>query len=157
MEAEEYNRELVEKFPTILRNALDDEKKKRKFIDNVSVNFSDVEVYRAIHKADCVEDNDFECDVIESTKYKRKLKEPYSIECYAISVNEDIEQLKLAVKFPNHNRPLQEIAKGIMRCEYGPADNILRKTHHNWYLFEKEINNMKERFLLVKGDDFDGE
>ena len=41
--------------------------------------------------------------------------------------------------------------KGTMRCEYGPADNILEKTHHNWYLFEKEINNMKGRFVLVNG------
>ena len=51
---------------------------------------------------------------------------------------------KLAVKFPNHNRPLEGTAKETMRCEYGLEDNILEKTHHNWYLFEKEINNMKE-------------
>ena len=151
MKEEEFNEELIKKFPTILREALQDEKSKKRFINTVSVSFPEVTVFRAIHKSDCIDNEDFECDVIESRKYNRKLRKPYNIACYSISVNEDIEQLKLAVKFPNHNRPLEGIAKGTMRCEYGPADNILEKTHHNWYLFEKEINNMKGRFVLVKG------
>lgn len=156
MKDEEFNDELIQKFPTILHDALKDEKNKKQFINTVSVRFSEITVFRALHKSDCIKDEDFECDVIESQKYNRKLRIPYSIGCYSIYVNEDIEQLKLSVKFPNHNRPLEGIAKGTMRCEYGPADNILKKTHHNWYLFEKEINNMKERFVLVKGEDCNG-
>lgn len=86
-------------------------------------------------------------------KYHRNLRQPYQITNYAISVNEDIEQLKMSVKFPNHNRPLLGIAKGIMRYEYGPAEFKRKQTHHNWYLYEDEIIQMKGRFELIKGED----
>lgn len=140
------------KFPTIFQDALKDKKMEKCFLKDTYKKFEEIEVYRAIHGEDKVRDDDFYCDLLECQSYNRTLRQPCSIEHYAISVNEDIEQLKLSVKFPNHRRPLLGIAKGTMRYGCGPADFKGKKTHHNWYLYEDEIIHMKEKFEMIEGE-----
>lgn len=70
------------------------------------------------------------------------------MEIYAVSVNEDKQQLITAMHLPNKERQILGIAKGEMRKEYGPADFPDGRTHHNWYIFEDKIEEVMTLFSV---------
>ena len=70
-----------------------------------------------------------------------------------VSVNEDPMQLIKALHIPNPGRPTLGIVRGIMKCQYGPADFQEGKTHHNWYLFEDKIDSASNEFKIIEVDE----
>ena len=70
-----------------------------------------------------------------------------------VSVNEDPMQLIKALHIPNPGRPTLGIARGTMKCQYGPADFPERKTHNNWYLFKDKIDSASSEFEIVEVDE----
>lgn len=118
------------------------------FCESIKTEYEEVKVFRAVHRADCLDDDDFICNVEEAELYKWKIR-GVRLQHYAISVNEDIEQLIKAVRFPNARHPWLGIAEGFMKKEYGPADFIEDNTHHNWYLFQEAIPKQKWEFKLI--------
>ena len=148
--------EYLSLFPTRLHNILKIERNRRKFINNVCDEFDDVVVYRGLHRADLIHEDDFIGNLDEAELYGRSNRKE-TIEMCAVSVNEDKQQIITALSIPNQNRPALGIAKGLMKAEYGPADfkevEGVKKTHHNWYLFEDKIKDVVMEFTLVNIDE----
>lgn len=146
---EEISEEYLSKFPTIIRDALNSNLKYRqRFARNVKTEYKSLKVYRAIHRANEIDDDDFLCNIEEAKVYNITYKRE-SLELYAISVNEDPAQIVKALSIPNARRPALGVAEGWMRMEYGPADFREDATHHNWYLFQDVVNDLKNEFKVV--------
>lgn len=140
--------EYLTRFPTKLRQLLSIDKEYKRFLSKVSFEYADINVYRGIHRADCVMNDDFVGNLDEAELYKRKVRKK-TLEMCAVSVNEDKQQLITALHIPNKDRPMMGIARGVMKMQYGPADFEQGKTHHNWYLYEDQINNVVGEFEIV--------
>ncbi|MCM1218369.1 MAG: hypothetical protein NC548_28110 [Lachnospiraceae bacterium] len=138
----------LSRFPSKLRQILSDDSKHKRFLDKVCFEYADIDVYRGIHRADCVKDDDFLGNLEEAELYGRRVRKE-TLEMCAVSVNEDKQQLITALHIPNKERPTLGIAKGVMRMQYGPADFVQGKTHHNWYLYVDQISNAAREFKLV--------
>lgn len=137
----------LSRFPTKLCQILSDSRNQKRFMSKVRFDYADTYVYRGIHRADCVHEDDFLGNLDEAELYHRRVRKE-TLEMCAVSVNEDKQQLITALHIPNGNRPMLGIAKGVMSKRDGPADFIPGKTHHNWYLFEDQISNVARRFVL---------
>ena len=149
MTEEDLTEEYLSKFPTILHNVLNDNPRYRKrFVKKVKLEFEDVRVFRAIHRADKITEDDFLCNIEEAKIYKHQVYRRESLEVYAISVNEDPYAIIKSLSMPNVERPALAIAEGMMQNEYGPSDYSKDKDHHNWYLYEDAIPIVKEKFRL---------
>lgn len=163
MTEEELTGEYLAKFPTILRKTLEENPKhRRRFLNRVQTEYEDLTVFRAIHRADSIEDDDFLCNMEEAQIYDREYKRK-SLELYGISVNEDPMQIVKSLSIPNVRHPALAVAKGKMKKDYGPADFVEGATHHNWYLFAEKIPLLKNEFQMIglnevvkKGDESDG-
>lgn len=152
MTEDEFTKDYLSKFPTILRNAFETNSKyKKRFLNRVETEYEDLTVYRALHRSDAIMDDDFICNIEEAKKYNRTYRRE-SLELYAISVNEDPSQIIKALSIPNVSRPALGIAKGKMKSDYGPADFVGNATHHNWYLYEQKIPLLKDEFEIVDID-----
>ena len=139
--------EYLARFPGTLREALSKDKFKRKFVRYAEENYEPVvPVYRALHRENEINKDDFLNNVEEYRLYKRSPHKRQSLEIYAVSVNEDKQQLIPAMHLPNKARQILGIAKGEMRKEYGPADFLDRRPHHNWYIFEDKIEEVMTLF-----------
>lgn len=121
--------------------------------------YKELPVYRALCYENSIIDEDF-FSYNELALLNQEEGNLGSLEWYSVSVNEDKEQLINVLDIPNEERKILGIAKGIMKCEYGPADFVGKKTHHNWYLYDGVIPTLKKQFkieaIMVKeGDDYD--
>lgn len=128
--------EYLKRFPVSLRACLEDEEKKTSFAEEIITDYSDLEVYRAVTNADKVTSTDFLGNVekrqLDGQPCSKRWIRDYHY--HSVSVNESIKELIKVTKFPNEH--IQGIAKGMMKCKYGPADFEPERTHHNWYLFD---------------------
>lgn len=140
--------EYLSRFPTKLRQMLSCNEKQEKFVSKVQFEYADTDVYRGIHRADCVNRDDFLGNLDEAELYQRKVRKE-TLEMCAVSVNEDRQQLLTALHIPNKGRPMLGIARGVMKKQYGPADFVAGKTHHNWYLFEDRIDTVTKEFIVT--------
>lgn len=150
MTEEELRDECLSKFPTIFQNALNNNSRIReKFLNKVHKEYEELPVYRGLRYEDNVIDNDFksynELRILNNEKINEN-----SLEWYSVSVNEDLEQLINVLDIPSEEKQIYGIAKGIMKCKYGPADFSGKKTHHNWYLYDNVIPYLKQEFEIVK-------
>lgn len=124
-----------------------EDKFKRKFIRSAEASYAPVvPVYRALHRENEINKDDFLNNVEEYRLYNRPPHKRQSLEIYAVSVNEDKQQLITAMHLPNKERQILGIAKGEMRKECGPADFPDGRTHHNWYIFEDKIEEVMTLF-----------
>ena len=145
---DEQDERRISRLPKQLLNCLENEDKKGAFIDEVKFCYEDVLVYRGISEVDKISKNDFLGNV-ETNQLKRK-KPRYKINDYrnhGVSVNENLQELKKALKFPNSN--IHGVACGKMRCCYGPADFKQGKHHHNWYLFDGANASVANEFRVL--------
>ena len=147
MDRQKLTKEYLAKFPFSLQEALTNEKHKKRFLRNTSDDYVDTTVYRGLHRADEINTDDFLNNVDEAELYNRK-HPMENIENYAISVNEDPLSLIKSLSIPNIKRPMLGIAKGIMKKECGPADFRDGKPHHNWFIFQSEIETVKNNFIV---------
>lgn len=146
---EKLTEDYLANFPTKLRGALENPKYRKRFIATVSDEYSAVSpVYRAIHRKDIVDEDDFISNIEEAELYGRSPYRRESLELHAVSVNEDPQQIITALDIPNVGRPALGIAIGTMKKEYGPADFKDMKTHHNWYLFNEKKKILKDEFKV---------
>lgn len=149
MEEAKLTKEYLSRFPTILQKALGESKHKERFLKTVSDEYADVTpVYRAIHRENAICEDDFICNMEEAERYGKTPCRRPKVEHYGVSVNEDKEQLIAAMHIPNEKTSWLGIASGVMKKEYGPADFVGEKTHHNWYLFNDSIENVMEMFQV---------
>lgn len=70
--------------------------------------------------------------------------------CHAVSVNEDLAEMKKSLKIPNKRQRIEGIAVGMMRSEFGPADFEKGHSHHNWYLFAGANEDVISGFTVKK-------
>ena len=140
--------EYLKKFPLGLQECLQNENEKAKFSDEICGDFESVKVYRGIGHTDKIVPEDFlsnvdradACDIEMPERNRKKHK------FHAVSVNEDLESMKKALKIPNKRQKIEGIAVGMMKSEFGPADFEEGYTHHNWYLFEGANKRCDEWF-----------
>lgn len=148
MTEEELVEECLSNFPTIFKDALTNKPKiKSKFLKKVKKEYKELPVYRALCYENSIIDEDF-LSYNELAVLNHEEGNLNSLEWYSISVNEDKEQLINVLDIPNEERKILGIAKGIMKCECGPADFVGNKTHHNWYLYDGVIPSLKEQFRI---------
>lgn len=150
MTEDELTEEYLSNFPTIFCNALINEPKvRKKFLRTVKTNYKDLKVYRAIRHEDYVVEEDFlsyaETAIRNGEEYRKN-----QVEWYSVSVNTDKEHLITRMDIPNEDKKLLGIASGIMKSEFGPADFLDNKTHHNWYLYKGAETLLKNRFVVEK-------
>ena len=147
----------IKRFPTSTQLALKNEDYVVDFITNTRVNYSTITVYRAVKREDFFDGNDF-LSIIESKIRMRKIKpekietminknKVWNIYWFGTSVNEDIEELKNALKYPFGRH--KGIVKGLMTKENGLADFIKNNTHHNWYIFQDRMNEVVNSFEYI--------
>ena len=136
----ETDEEYLKRFPSSLRNYLDNEDSLRTFKSEVKKEYQDVIVYRAIGDPVEVKSSDFLGNVekrqLDGQKCSRRIVNDFHY--HSVTVNESCSELIKATHFPNSH--IKGIAKGKMQCAYGPADFEPHRGHHNWYLF----NGMNE-------------
>lgn len=147
--------EYLKRFPTVFRSALEENQKYQKaFFSQIETEYEDLKVFRIVHREDKLDDDDFICNVEEARVYGNPMKYKPRLAHYAVSVNEDLQQLVKAMTFPNPRHPWMGVAEGWMKKEYGPADFVEDNTHHNWYLFEKSIPIQKKEFKIVSPEKY---
>lgn len=131
---------------------LKDSRVRDKFFKSISKEYADIIVYRGIHRENRIERDDFLGNLDEAELYDRPVRKSTFQMC-GVSVNEDPMQLIKALHIPNPGRPTLGIVRGIMKCQYGPADFQEGKTHHNWYLFEDKIDSASNEFKIIEVDE----
>lgn len=145
MTEDELTEEYLERFPTRLKNALEIPKHRRRFINRAKDQYAPVPVYRGIRRADSIGEDDF-ISIEEEAARKGKTRRASTIEAHSVSVNEDPREVIKSLSIPNKGRPAMGIAKGMMKMEYGPADFLEGRTHHNWYIFKDKAVLLKDEF-----------
>lgn len=152
IQQEEASEEYIKRFPTKLHEMLKDSRVRDKFFKSISKEYADIIVYRGIHRENKIERDDFLGNLDEAELYDRPVRKPTFQMC-GVSVNEDPMQLIKALHIPNPGRPTLGIVRGIMKCQYGPADFQEGKTHHNWYLFKDKIDSASSEFKIIEVDE----
>lgn len=152
IQQEEASEEYIKRFPTKLHEMLKDSRVRDKFFKSISKEYADIIVYRGIHRENKMERDDFLGNLDEAELYDRPVRKPTFQMC-GVSVNEDPMQLIKALHIPNPGRPTLGIVRGIMKCQYGPADFQEGKTHHNWYLFKDKIDSASSEFKIIEVDE----
>lgn len=149
METKEY----IKRFPTSLQSVLSNKDNLDKFEKQVIFDYEDVIVYRGLHQSNCVMETDFLNNVENSIQFKvgsyARKRNKTNLKNLSVSVNEDVTELKTALKIPNENMKIYGIARGIMKCIYGPADFEEGRSHHNWYIFQDCIGNVVNEFKVI--------
>ncbi len=145
------NREYLNRFPTKLREYLSSsEKKYRKFFDQITIEYDDIKVYRAIHFSDKVCPEDFLCNVDDADHFDLVRKPQINLNSLAVSVNESLQMLEKTLSIPNKGKKLFAVAEGTMRCKYGPAEFDGDRPHHNWYLYDDSRIVLSSEFKVCK-------
>ena len=140
--------ECLSMFPTVFRKALEDKPKIRsRFVNKVQREYIELPVYRALCYEDSIIDRDF-LSHNELASLGIRNGNMNALDWYSVSVNEDKEQLINCLDIPSEEKQIRGIAKGLMKCEYGPADFVNNKTHHNWYLYDGVIPSLVEQFKI---------
>lgn len=152
IQQEEASEEYIKRFPIKLHEMLKDSRVRDKFFKSISKEYADIIVYRGIHRENRIERDDFLGNLDEAELYDRPVRKSTFQMC-GVSVNEDPMQLIKALHIPNPGRPTLGIVRGIMKCQYGPADFQEGKTHHNWYLFEDKIDSASSEFKIIEVDE----
>ena len=133
----EISDDYLAQFPVTLRKCFEnDEDSRKNFAEEIVEKYDEVLVYRAVMYSDKILSKDFlgnaEKYDLDGQKYSKRWAKKYKN--HSVSVNESVEELIEKTKFPNNH--ITGIAKGYMKCKYGPADFERHKMHHNWYLFD---------------------
>lgn len=141
--------EYLKRFPKGLRECLKiSEDSRNSFHDEVFTDYDKITVYRAVTSSDNIYDFDFLGNVekreLDGSHCKKWQVEDFH--WHSVSVNENKAELKKVTRFPNQH--IRGIAKGIMKCRYGPADFVAGKTHHNWYLFNGANEEVCKEFAI---------
>lgn len=147
--ATELTDEYLAQFPVSLRKCLDNNiDRRRNFAKEIVKDYKELLVYRAVKYSDKVLCIDFlgnaEKYDLDGKEYSERWVRKYKN--HSVSVNESAEELVETTNFPNNH--ITGIAKGYMRCKYGPADFETNKTHHNWYLFEGANKEVCKEFII---------
>lgn len=158
MTEEELLDECLSMFPTVFREALTDKPNLRsRFVKKVQKEYIELPVYRAL----CYEDSIIERDFLSHNELAMlglRNGKMNDLDWYSVSVNEDKEQLINCLDIPSEEKQIRGIAKGVMKCECGPADFNNNRTHHNWYLYDGVIPALVEQFkiepIVKKSDDY---
>lgn len=141
--------EYLQRFPATLRACLEGEEKRDSFAEEIVTDYQNIEVYRAVANADKVLGADFLGNVekrqLDGQPCSKRWIRNYHY--HSVSVNESIKELIKVTRFPNEH--IQGIAKGLMKCKYGPADFESGRTHHNWYLFDGMNEVVCKEFVPV--------
>ena len=157
MTQEEFN-VYIKRFPKMVQQALDNDRYKGDIVlQDIKDNFQPVTVYRAVKNQGKLDNDDFLSNFEYGLKYgkissnniakniaKNKI---WEIGWFAVSVNENIEELKTALKFPSER--YKGIAKGLMIKESGLADFRENTTHHNWYIFKDKKDDIINYFKNI--------
>lgn len=147
-------RKYMQRFPISTRQALENDKIRSDFLNSVQIVFEPIKVYRAVK---CISDfsvNDFISipDEREMTpeQIANRVKKDKNLRAgfFGVSVNEDINEMIVSLKFPNARHG--NILCGEMRYENGIADFEDGETHHNWYIFRDKINEVLKSFHFIK-------
>lgn len=147
--ATELTDEYLAQFPVTLRKCFENNiDRRRNFSEEIVKEYRDLPVYRAVKYSDKVLSIDFlgnaEKYDLDGKEYSERWSRKYKN--HSVSVNESAEELIENTNFPNNH--ITGIAKGYMRCKYGPADFEPDKTHHNWYLFEGANKEVCKEFII---------
>lgn len=141
--------EYLQRFPSGIQNCLNNDKARQSFAEEIVTDFEDIEVYRGIELQNKIQPSDFLGNVekreLDGQKYPEKWKSDFHF--HSVSVNESLKELKKSLKFPNSH--VKGIAVGIMAKEYGPADFVKGRNHHNWYLFDEMNRTVCGKFKVV--------
>lgn len=143
--------EYLAQFPVTLQKCFDNNQdRRRNFASEIVKDYKDLPVYRAVKHSDKVLSVDFlgnaEKYDLDGQEYSERWARKYKN--HSVSVNESTEELIETTKFPNNH--ITGIAKGYMKCKYGPADFESNKTHHNWYLFDGANKEVCKEFIIDK-------
>lgn len=113
MDEQHLTDEYLARFLGTLREALGVDKFKRRFVKCAKEDYEPVvPVYRALHREKEINADDFLNNVEEYRSYDRPPHKRQSLEIYAVSVNEDKQQLITAMRLPNKARQILGIARG---------------------------------------------
>lgn len=130
--------EYYDRFPTVLRKALNE--RKVKFPETLEKNYDSVVAFRGIRfindRKEAVDKSDF------LSQAERRLPgvDYEDIGEYSCSCFENIDELLIAFSLPRKNKG---IAKGKIRCENGPIIREKEGTHIHWFLYD-EIDPSEE-------------
>lgn len=136
-------------FPSTLRACLiDNIDRRRNFAKKIVREYENLTVYRAVKYSDKILSTDFlgnaEKYYLEGKEYSPRWARKF--ENHSVSVNESVDELIENTNFPNSH--ITGIAKGYMKCKYGPADFTPDETHHNWYLFDGANEKVCKEFMI---------
>jgi hypothetical protein len=148
----EYLSKYLERFPTRFRGFIKDENNRKAFLESVKWEYEPIKVYRAVHCCKNVFESDFLNNIDEASVFSPNRSVPNTLECYSVSVNESIEEIKKALKFPNKRRHYFGIAVGEMNCKHGPASFDEDRPHHNWYIYFDSVKDLVNNFFIIVGD-----
>ena len=144
----------LKRFPSGLRKCLEQHpEEKRKFHDGtITDQYNTRKVYRGIRSERGISADDFLGNIETSERLHLKKAKSYedTAESHAVSVNEDLKQMKKALHFPG-SKHFNAIAVGEMNALYGPADGIDTTVHHNWYLYDGVEGTVAEQFSITEG------
>lgn len=143
-----FSEEYLSRFPSKMRNCLKIESQFEWFVSTIKTDYEPIKVYRLVHNADCINEDDFLDNVRNNEKRGLKPRRENLIINHAVSVNEDKDQMLSTLKFPS--KEWKGIAIGQMIDKYGPADFIENATHHNWYLFDGANKDVYKNFVLYE-------
>lgn len=146
----------IEAFPHSTRVALSQARLQRQMLkDEVKLQFPPIQVYRAIKEergpvtvTDFMTIYDIETYSDDRLLAMLHADRSKNIQSFGISVNEDIDELKTGLHFPNVR--YKGIAQGVLQSTFGPADFKRGKTHHNWYIFEDCLSSVAIEFRVVE-------
>lgn len=142
--------EYLKRFPSGIRNCLKSNDARKSFTQEIETDFEDITVYRGIEFNNQIKPSDFLGNVekreMDGQKFPSKWKTDFHF--HSVSVNESLKELKKSLKFPNSH--IKGIAIGVMTKEYGPADFIQGRNHHNWYLFDDMNYVVCKKFEVIE-------
>ena len=146
---EDANNDIIDKFPSRLKEYLLKEKNKD-FFNSISLTYDKVCVYRGVRSTVTLSPNDFLSNIDDFFCLGFGSSPKDEVGNYGVSVNENLDMLKKALGFPNARKGIKGIAKGFMECQYGPATFEGKHPHHNWFLFEKANIDVAEKFEILE-------
>ena len=145
----------IEAFPHSTRVALSQARLRRQMLKfEVKLQFPPIQVYRAIKEergpvtvTDFMTIYDIEAHSDDEILAMLRVDKSKNIHNFGISFNEDIDELKTGLHFPNAR--YKGIAEGALQAAFGPADFKRGKTHHNWYIFEACLPSVAAEFRVI--------
>ena len=144
------NTDYLSRFPTNFNSYLSEKKHLDRFNALVDFSYEEKIVYRGIHSGYSLTKEDFLCTIDAAEYYELESSPTRTLENFGVSVNDSIGVLEFQMKFPNKKLKLYAVAKGKMKCCYGPATFDEDRPHHNWFLFNGSSEKLVSEFVIEK-------